>query len=49
MNGKSNAVECANADALIAALETVNAAVLAGELDTQIEAVSGQIRGGFQR
>jgi len=49
LNGKSNAVECANADALISALETVNAAVLAGELDTQIEAVSGQIRGGFQR
>jgi hypothetical protein len=49
LNGKSNAVECANADALIAALDTVNAAVLAGELDAQIEAVSGQIRGGFQR
>ena len=49
LNGKSNAVECANADALIGALETVNTAVLAGELDTQIEAMSGQIRGGFQR
>ena len=49
LNGKSNAVECANASALIAALETVNTAVLAGELDTQIEAVSGQIRGGFER
>ena len=49
LNGKSNAVECANADALIAALTTVNDAVLAGELDTQIEAVSGQIRGSFQR
>ena len=49
LNGKSNAVECANADALIAALETVNAAVLAGELDTQIESVSTQIRGGFER
>jgi hypothetical protein len=49
LNGKSNAVECANADALIAALETVNNAVIAGELDAQIEAVSGQIRGGFER
>lgn len=49
LNGKSNAVECANADALIGALETVNAAVLAGELDSQIESVAGQIRGGFQR
>ena len=49
LNGKSNAVECANADALIGALETVNTAVLAGELDAQIEAVSTQIRGGFER
>lgn len=49
LNGKSNAVECANADALIAALNTVNTAVLAGELDAQIEAASGQIRGGFER
>ena len=49
LNGKSNAVECANADALIGALETVNTAVLAGELDAQIEAVSTQIRGGFNR
>ncbi len=49
LNAKSNAVECANADALIAALGAVNDAVLAGELDAQIEAVSGQIRGGFER
>jgi hypothetical protein len=49
LNAKSNAVECANADALMAALETVNTAVLAGELDAQIEAASGQIRGGFER
>ncbi len=49
LNGKSNAVECANADALIGALGTVNTAVLAGELDAQIEAVSTQIRGGFER
>ena len=49
LNAKSNAVECANADALMAALETVNTAVLAGELDEQITAVAGQIRGGFDR
>ena len=49
ISGKSNAIECGNAEALITALETVNAAVLAGEMDAQIEAVSGQIRGGFQR
>ncbi len=44
--GKS-AIEVASSDALIEALEAVNAAVLAGELDTQIEAVSGQLRSGF--
>lgn len=49
LNGKSNAVECQSADALISALEVVNSAVLAGELDEQITQVSGQIRGGFQR
>ena len=43
------AIEVASAEALIAALETVNAATLAGELDSQIEALSGQIRGGFNR
>lgn len=41
------AIEVASPDALIEALEAVNAAVLAGELDTQIEAVSGQLRSGF--
>lgn len=50
LNGKNaNSIECNNADALIAALETVNTAVLAGELDEQITAVAGQIRGGFER
>jgi hypothetical protein len=44
--GKS-AIEVASPDALIEALEAVNAAVLAGELDAQIEAVSGQLRSGF--
>ena len=49
LNGKSNAIECANADALIGALETVNSIVLEGALDEQITAASGQIRGGFNR
>lgn len=49
LNGKSNAIECANADALIGALETVNSIVLEGSLDDQITAASGQIRGGFNR
>ncbi len=49
LNGKSNAIECANADALISALETVNSIVLEGSLDEQITAASGQIRGGFNR
>ena len=43
------AIEVANPDALIEALEAVNSAVLAGELDAQIEAVSGQLRSGFQK
>ena len=41
------AIEVTNADALIEALEAVNTAVLAGELDGQIEVVSGQLRTGF--
>jgi hypothetical protein len=50
LNSKgANSIECADADALISALETVNTAVLSGELDAQIEAVSTQIRGGFER
>ena len=50
LNGKNaNCIEVANVGALMAALETVNTAVLAGELDAQIEAVSSQIRGGFER
>lgn len=43
------AIEVASPDALIEALEAVSAAVLAGELDSQIEAVSGQLRSGFQK
>lgn len=41
------AIEVNSPEALIEALEAVNTAVLAGELDSQIEAVSGQIRGLF--
>jgi len=44
---KANAIEVAGPDALVEALEAVNAAVQAGELDAQIEAVSGQLRSGF--
>ena len=41
------AIEVASAGALIDALEAVNAAVIAGELDGQIEATSGQLRSAF--
>jgi hypothetical protein len=41
------AIEVASGAALIDALEAVNAAVLAGELDAQIEAASGQLRSAF--
>jgi hypothetical protein len=44
--GKS-AIEVANDEALIEALEVINSAVLAGELDTQIETVTGLLRQGF--
>jgi hypothetical protein len=41
------AIEVSSAAALIDALEAVNAAVIAGELDGQIEAASGQLRSAF--
>ncbi len=41
------AIEVASGAALIDALEAVNAAVIAGELDAQIEAASGQLRSSF--
>ena len=44
--GKS-AIEVASPAALIEALETVNAAVLAGELDAQLEGASLKLREGF--
>jgi len=43
------AIEVASPAALIETLETVNTAVIAGELDQQIEAVSGQIRSLFSK
>jgi hypothetical protein len=42
-----NAIELASGEELIAALQSLKAAVLAGELDAQIEATSGQLRAGF--
>jgi hypothetical protein len=42
-----NAIEVANADDLIAVLKTLKDAVLAGELDAQIEAASGALKAGF--
>ena len=41
-----NAIELAGGEELIAALHSLKAAVLAGELDAQIEAASGQLRAG---
>lgn len=46
---KANAIEVNSPSALIEALETVGTAVQAGELDSQIEAVSGQIRSAFNK
>jgi hypothetical protein len=43
------AVEVANPEDLIKTLETVRAAVEAGELDAQIEAASGALKAGFHR
>ncbi len=46
--GKS-AIEVASSEALIEALETVNSAVLAGELDAQLEGASVKLRDGFTK
>lgn len=43
------AVEVANAEDLIQTLELLKTAVTNGELDSQIEAASGQLRAGFKR
>lgn len=42
-------VELASGEALIKALESIKAAVEAGELDEQIETASAGLRGGFKR
>ena len=44
-----NAIELASGEELIAALRSLKSAVLAGELDAQIEAASGQLRAGFEK
>ena len=42
-------VEVPSGEALIKALESIKAAVEAGELDEQIETASAGLRGGFKR
>jgi hypothetical protein len=42
-----NAIELTTGDELIAVLAKLKDAVLAGELDAQIEAASGALRAGF--
>jgi len=44
-----NAIELAKADDLVATLETLKAAVESGELDAQLEAVSGAVKASFKK
>ena len=44
-----NAIELTNASELVTTLETVREAVIAGELDAQIEATSTALRAGFKQ
>ena len=44
-----NAVEVADLNTLVEALTTVKSAVLAGELDAEIEKASGALRSGFKQ
>ena len=44
-----NAVEVADMNDLVATLEVIKAAMLAGELDAQIERASGALRAGFAK
>ena len=44
-----NAVEVTDLNALVEGLNTVKLAVLAGELDAEIEKASGALRSGFKR
>lgn len=48
VKGKS-AAEVSNGAELIAALETLKAAVTGGELDAQIEAAAGAVKAGFKK
>jgi len=43
------AVELATADQLVPTLETLKTAVIAGELDAQLEAVSAKVKAGFKK
>ena len=43
------AVELANANELVSTLETLKAAVESGELDTQLETVSGAVKAAFNK
>lgn len=45
----ASAVELATADQLVPTLETLKAAVEGGELDTQLEAVSGAVKAAFKK
>lgn len=47
LSAKANAVECATLADVADALQLVKTAVLAGELDAQIEAASVKLREGF--
>ena len=44
-----NAIEVSNMGELVAALEAVRDAVIAGDLDAQIEQTSGSLRAGFAK
>ena len=44
-----NAIELASGDELIAALQALKTATLAGELDAAIDAASGALRAGFKK
>jgi hypothetical protein len=44
-----NAIEVENMDELISTLEVIKTAVCAGELDAQIEQLSGSLRAGFAK
>ena len=50
LNAKNaTAVELEAADQLVPTLETIKAAVLEGQLDAQLEAVSGKLKAGFKK